>query len=97
AARSNASLVSVRGIFASASEVQDRRSPKSEHESANGMVRPCSGLDRKRSWQGDNDEEHAMSHRLITEFSAAGFDWLRREPDSGDRVSLCRGSLRSSA
>jgi hypothetical protein len=29
------------------------------------MIRPCSGLDSKKSWQGgDNDEEHAMSHRL---------------------------------
>src|SRR5262249_24076674 len=44
--------VLVRGIFASASEVQDGRSPKSEHESANGMIRPCSGLDRNKSWQG---------------------------------------------
>src|SRR5215831_3725468 len=35
---------------------------------AHGMIRPCSGLDRKKSWQGgDNDEEHAMSYRLITE------------------------------
>src|SRR6266567_4053597 len=29
------------------------------------MIRPCSGLDSKKSWQGgDNDEEHARSHRL---------------------------------
>jgi hypothetical protein len=27
------------------------------------MIRPYSGLDSKKSWQGgDNDEEHAMSH-----------------------------------
>ena len=36
--------------------------------SDNGIIRPCSGLDNKKSWQGDdNDEEHAISHRLITE------------------------------
>jgi hypothetical protein len=35
---------------------------------AHGMIRPCSGLDYEKSWQGsDNDEEHAMSHRLIRE------------------------------
>jgi hypothetical protein len=60
--------VSVRGIFASASEVQDGRSPKSEHESTNGMVQPCSSLDRKKKLaRGDNDEEHTIFHRLISE------------------------------
>jgi hypothetical protein len=41
------------------------------------LIRPCSGLDSKKSWQADdNDEEHAMSHRL-------GFDncALRRSED----------------
>src|SRR6266567_144679 len=30
------------------------------------LVRPCSGLDSKKSWQGgDNDEGHAMSHEAL--------------------------------
>ena len=37
------------------------------------MIRPCPGHDSEKSWQGDdNDEEHAISHRLITESGCVG-------------------------
>src|SRR5262249_32676990 len=43
-------------------------SPAGMAASLAALIRSCSGLDRKKSWQGgDNDEEHAMSYRLITE------------------------------
>src|SRR5262249_41588993 len=43
-------------------------SPAGMAASLAALIRPCSGLDSKKSWQGgDNDEERAKSHRLITE------------------------------
>src|SRR4030081_3233423 len=44
-------------------------------ESANGMVRPCSGPASTRSWQGGaQDKEHAMSQKLNAAIAVIGID-----------------------
>src|SRR6266481_6189348 len=41
-------------------------SPAGMAASLAALIRPCSGLDSKKSWQGgDNDEGHAMSHKAL--------------------------------
>src|SRR5262249_24224303 len=62
-----------------------------EHESTNGMVRPCSGLDSKKSWQGERQRRgarhvpQAQRNRRARRVASAGGNSQVQGMDRSDR------------